>query len=126
MASMDSYPRAAMERAMKVQDVMLQAMAKKITWWQAAEILGISNRTMRRWKLRCEHDGLRVRWTDAKAGQAGKRVTAGETERIDAILAKDRSPSQQKKSETSRMLAMGSNPRSSRTQWAWRIRLPQM
>ena len=23
---------------MKVQDVMLQAMAKKITWWQAAEI----------------------------------------------------------------------------------------
>ena len=39
---MDSYPKAAMERAMKVQDVMLQAMAKKITWWQAAEILGIA------------------------------------------------------------------------------------
>ena len=35
MASMDAYPKAAMERAMKVQDVMLQAMAKKITWWQA-------------------------------------------------------------------------------------------
>src|SRR5215472_7613048 len=30
MSSMDSYPKAAMERAMKVQDVMLQAMAKKI------------------------------------------------------------------------------------------------
>jgi len=28
---MEAYPRAAMERAMKVQDVMLQAMAKKIT-----------------------------------------------------------------------------------------------
>jgi hypothetical protein len=27
---MDSYPRAAMERAMKVQDVMLQAMAKRL------------------------------------------------------------------------------------------------
>ncbi len=25
-----------MERAMKVQEVMLQAMAKKITWYQAA------------------------------------------------------------------------------------------
>lgn len=36
MRSMDSYPKAAMERAMKVQDVMLQAMARKITWWQAA------------------------------------------------------------------------------------------
>ena len=34
MRSMETYPRAAMERAMKVQDVMLQ-MAKKITWWQA-------------------------------------------------------------------------------------------
>src|ERR1700726_2440758 len=43
MRSMEAYPRAAMERAMKVQDVMLQAMAKKITWWQAAEILGISD-----------------------------------------------------------------------------------
>src|SRR5579871_6318731 len=47
MRSMEAYPRAAMERAMKVQDVMLQAMAKKITWWQAAEILGISDRDMR-------------------------------------------------------------------------------
>ena len=37
-ASMDSYPKAAMERAMKVQGVMLQAVAKMITWWQAAEI----------------------------------------------------------------------------------------
>ena len=45
---MEAYPRAAMERAMKVQDVLLQAMAKKITWWQAAEILGISDRHIRR------------------------------------------------------------------------------
>ena len=36
MASMGPYPRAAMERSMKVEDVMLEAMAKKITWWQAA------------------------------------------------------------------------------------------
>jgi hypothetical protein len=34
--SMESYPRAAVERAMKVQEVILRAMAKKITWWQAA------------------------------------------------------------------------------------------
>src|ERR1700747_3610429 len=32
------------ERAMKVQEVMLRAWAKKITWWQAAEILGVSDR----------------------------------------------------------------------------------
>jgi hypothetical protein len=34
--SMESYPRAAVERAMKVQEVILRAMATKITWWQAA------------------------------------------------------------------------------------------
>src|ERR1035438_7469168 len=57
MRSMEAYPRAAMERAMKVQDVMLQAMAKKITWWQAAEILGISDRHMRRIRERYEEEG---------------------------------------------------------------------
>src|SRR3974390_1892506 len=49
---MDSYSQAAMERAMKVQEVILRAMAKKITWWQAAEIIGISERSMRRWRER--------------------------------------------------------------------------
>jgi len=29
---MVSYSKAAMERAMKVQDVILRAMAKRITW----------------------------------------------------------------------------------------------
>jgi hypothetical protein len=37
---MVSYSKAAMERAMKVQEVLLRAMARKITWFQAAEILG--------------------------------------------------------------------------------------
>jgi len=46
-----------MERAMKVQDVMLQAMARKFTWWQAAEILGISDRHMRRWRERYVEEG---------------------------------------------------------------------
>ena len=58
---MDSYSKAAMERAMKVQEVILRAMAKKITWWQAAEIIGISDRHMRRWRERYEefgYDGL--------------------------------------------------------------------
>ncbi len=37
---MFSYAQAAMERAMKAQKVILRAMAKKITWWQAADSLG--------------------------------------------------------------------------------------
>jgi transposase len=46
-----------MERMMKLQDVLLKAMAKKITWWEAAEIIGVSDRTMRRWRERLEEHG---------------------------------------------------------------------
>ena len=49
---MDSYSKAAVERAMKVQEVILRALAKKITWWQAAEIIGVSDRQMQRWHER--------------------------------------------------------------------------
>ena len=58
---MFSYTKAAMERAMKVQEVILRTLAKKITWWQAAEIIGISDRHMRRWRERYQefgYDGL--------------------------------------------------------------------
>jgi transposase len=54
---MKQLTKAAVERAMKLQDVMLRAMAKRITWYQAAEILGISCRQMQRWKTRFEHEG---------------------------------------------------------------------
>ena len=55
------YPESAMERAMKIQEAILRAMAKKITWSQAAEIIGISDRQMRRWYERYRefgYDGL--------------------------------------------------------------------
>ena len=59
MQGMENYSRAATERAMKVQEVILRALAKKITWWQAAEIIGISDRSMRRWRQRYEEFGFR-------------------------------------------------------------------
>src|SRR5215472_2701660 len=46
---------------MKLQDVILKAMAKRITWMAAAEIAGVSDRTMRRIKQRYKefgYDGL--------------------------------------------------------------------
>src|SRR6202158_5769914 len=61
---MKQSTEAAWERAMKVHEVMLRAMAKRITWWQAAEIIGISCRQMRRWLRRYEehgYEGLRDR-----------------------------------------------------------------
>jgi transposase len=58
---MDGYPMSAVERAMKVQHVILKAISGQLQWWQAAEILGISCRSMRRWKQRYQqrgYDGL--------------------------------------------------------------------
>jgi hypothetical protein len=60
-ACMNCYPMAALERTMKIQEVILRALAKKITWWQAAEIIGITDRQMRRWHWRYKeygYDGL--------------------------------------------------------------------
>ena len=70
--SVETYPRAAVERAMKVQEVILRAMAKKITWWQAAEIVGMSDRQMRRLRWRYEnygYDGL----LDRRRGRPSER-----------------------------------------------------
>jgi transposase len=44
------YRKAPVERAMKVQEVIMRAMAKRISWWEAAEILGVITRTMRQMK----------------------------------------------------------------------------
>src|SRR5579862_8284003 len=41
---------AEMERIMKVQEVILKAMAGSLKWWEADEIIGVTDRTMRRWR----------------------------------------------------------------------------
>src|SRR5438874_10306678 len=46
-----------MERTMKLQDVILKAMAKKISWMDAAEIVGVTDRTMRRIRERYQEFG---------------------------------------------------------------------
>jgi len=85
MVGMGSYSKAAVERAMKVQEVILRAIAKKITWWQAAEIIGISDRQMRRWHERYEefgYDGL----FDRRRGQPSpKRVPLATVEQVLAL-----------------------------------------
>ena len=82
---MESYPKAAMERAMKVQDVMLQAMAKKITWWQAAEILGISDRHMRRWRERYVEEGYNGLLDRRRGKPSRRRVPMATVEKVFAL-----------------------------------------
>ena len=64
----------AWERAMKIQEVILRAMAKQMTWWQAAEIIGISDRQMRRWHQRYEKFGYDGIWDRRRGGLSPRRV----------------------------------------------------
>jgi len=55
------YGRVAWERAMRLQEVMLKAIGGELHWFRAAEILGMSPRSLRRWRERYEragYDGL--------------------------------------------------------------------
>jgi transposase len=76
------YSTAEMERMMKVQDVLLKAMAKKISWWAAAEILGVTDRTMRRWRERLERDGYSGLADRRKGKPSDKRVPLATAEEV--------------------------------------------
>src|ERR1017187_6769819 len=82
MEDMISYSEAAMERAMKVEEVILRAIARKITWWQAAEIIGISDRQMRRWHERYEQFGIRGLYDRRRGKPSPKRVALAEVEQV--------------------------------------------
>src|SRR5437867_6779216 len=79
---MKQYSEAAVERMMKVREVILRALAKRITWWQAAEILEISDRSMRRWREHYQkhgYDGL----LDRRVGKPSpKRVPVETVEKV--------------------------------------------
>ena len=67
---------------MKVQDVLLKAMAKKITWWEAAEIIGVSDRTMRRWRERLERDGYTGLADRRKGKPSAQRIPLATAEEV--------------------------------------------
>ena len=67
---------------MKLQDVLLKAMAKKITWWAAAEIIGVSDRTMRRWRERFEANGYDGLMDQRKGKPASHRVELKTVEEV--------------------------------------------
>ena len=79
---MTVYSEAAMERAMKVQEVILRAMGKRITWWQAAEVLGISARQMRRWRWRYEQYGYDGLYDRRRGKPSPRRVPVGVVEQV--------------------------------------------
>jgi len=77
-----AYASAVVERTMKVQEVMLQAMSGKLTWVQAEEILGWSPRTLRRWRLRYQRGGYDGLWDRRRRQPSPRRAPLPEVARI--------------------------------------------
>ena len=82
MDTPQQYPAAEVERMMKLQDVLLKAMAKKIRWWDAAEIIGVTPRTMRRWRERLEAEGYSGLADRRKGRPSDKRVPLATVEEV--------------------------------------------
>jgi Homeodomain-like domain len=80
-----AYSRDAVERAMKVQEVILRAIDGQLTWVQAADILGCSPRTIRRirWRLKYYgYDGLLDR---RRQWPSPRRAPVAEVQRLLAL-----------------------------------------
>ena len=79
---MSMYPDSALRRAMKIQEIILRAMSGEITWIKAAWIIGVSDRSMRRWKVRYEKYGYDGLFDRRRQRPSPKRVSFKEVERI--------------------------------------------
>jgi transposase len=77
-----SYPDAVWERAMTVQQVLLQALSGEIHWYRAADILGFSPRTLRRWRERYEQHGYVGLVDKRRHSPSVRRIAAPEVERV--------------------------------------------
>lgn len=73
---------AELERMMKVQEVILKAMAGRLKWWEAAEIIGVCDRTMRRWRERYEEYGYDGLYDYRKRQPSPKRVPLKTAEKV--------------------------------------------
>jgi transposase len=69
-------------RMMKIQEVILKAMAGKLKWWEAAEIIGVTDRTMRRWRERYQEHGYSGLWDYRKRSPSPKRIAVEVLERV--------------------------------------------
>lgn len=67
---------------MKVQEVIMRAMAKQITWWQAAEILGVSTKTIRRRRREWQKMGFDGLYDRRWKRPSPKQVPVKELEKI--------------------------------------------
>lgn len=76
------YPPGALERAMTIREVVLRAMSGEISWIQAAEIIGCTPRSLRRWRWRFEHDGYDGLLDRRRGRPSPRKAPFGEVQRF--------------------------------------------
>lgn len=79
---MDGHSQEEAIRAMKVQDVILRAVARKMSWLDAAEVLGWSPRRLRRWRERYRRFGYDGLFDRRKRRPSPKRVPLAMVEKV--------------------------------------------
>ena len=77
-----AYARGVVERAMKVQEVILRALSGRLTWLQAADILGRSPRSIRRLRLMYQRYGYEGLFDRRRQTPSPKRAPVAEVERL--------------------------------------------
>jgi hypothetical protein len=78
-------PARETERMMKLQDVILKAMAKKITWIEAAEIAGMSARNMQRKRQAYQDNGYTGLFDQRRGKRSIHRVPMPTAEKVLAL-----------------------------------------
>jgi transposase len=66
-------PQAPTTQERKVNEVLMRALDREISWIQAAEILGCTTRSLRRWKLRYQKFGMHGRVDGRTRGHRSPR-----------------------------------------------------
>src|SRR5437867_1579595 len=79
---MPLYPVRALERAMKIKEVITRAMSGQFTWSQAAEIIGITDRSMRRWRKRLSTGGYAELLDRRTRRPSAKRIEMAVVEKV--------------------------------------------
>ncbi len=80
------YPPGAVERAMKVHEIIMRALDGQLSWIQTAEILGRSPRSIRRLRWKLQHEGYDGLFDRRRRGRshAAEALEVGGAPRVDS------------------------------------------
>jgi transposase len=80
-----TYTQAAVERAVKVHEVLMQALSGRQPWIHVAEVLGVSARTVRRLRWRYEQYGFTGLYDHRQRTPSPRAVPLAEVQRLLAL-----------------------------------------